>query len=299
MKQITSDIMNLTSGVIVHQVNCQDSIGAGISGTIIKKYPVVETAYHWLFTQMTKEQIFGRWQPVPVTDELIIVNMFTQFRYGNPARSHQVYTDVDKLIAALMSICNHYPDKEIYIPERIGCGFGGANWDDLLTRLEPLRVTIVKQTEAIKRTYRACTKSTDKVMEFHNEYYFLSNMYPCPIHVTIDNKEYHFTCAEALYQGMKNTDYLDKFENTDGYTAKRMGKRVQMREDWDEVKLAIMQDVVRLKFTQNPDLMKRLRATSGELIEGNTWGDTYWGICHKIGENHLGKILMALRDETK
>ena len=36
-----------------------------------------------------------------------------------------------------------------------------------------------------------------------------------------------------------------------------------------------------------------------ELIEGNNWGDTFWGVCNGVGENHLGKLLMARRAQLR
>ena len=144
MKQTRGDILSIEKGIIIHQVNCQNVIGAGISGPIIKKYPKVKAAYHFIFEKMLKEKIFGKWQAIPVTNDLMVVNAFTQFEYGNPSRTKRVYTDIDKLVHVIKSICEKYPDKEVYIPDHIGCGYGGANWDDLLKLLEPLRVTIVK-----------------------------------------------------------------------------------------------------------------------------------------------------------
>jgi hypothetical protein len=58
-----------------------------------------------------------------------------------------------------------------------------------------------------------------------------------------------------------------------------------------------MTEIIRLKF-QNPGLKAKLLATGNqELIEGNTWGDCYWGVCEGNGQNHLGKILMQVREE--
>ena len=73
-----------------------------------------------------------------------------------------------------------------------------------------------------------------------------------------------------------------------------------MRPDWEQVKVEKMVEAVFLKFTKNPDLAKRLIATGHvELIEGNTWGDEFWGrhIVTGKGENMLGRILMALRTD--
>lgn len=61
-----------------------------------------------------------------------------------------------------------------------------------------------------------------------------------------------------------------------------------------------MEEIVRAKFSENETLKNMLLATGdAELKEGNTWNDTFWGIDQKTGsgENHLGKILMKIRDE--
>ena len=81
-----------------------------------------------------------------------------------------------------------------------------------------------------------------------------------------------------------------------------MGRQVTLRTDWEQVKVSIMEKIVRAKFVQNPYLMKKLLDT-GELllIEGNTWKDTFWGVDINNGEgkNHLGKILMNVREELR
>lgn len=84
--------------------------------------------------------------------------------------------------------------------------------------------------------------------------------------------------------------------------SKRLGRKVDLRTDWDLVKLDVMRRVVRAKFEQHPNLAQYLLDTGdAELIEGNTWHDVYWGVDLKTdeGENHLGKILMALRQEFR
>lgn len=75
-----------------------------------------------------------------------------------------------------------------------------------------------------------------------------------------------------------------------------MGKAVPLRDDWDEIKVSIMQTLVYLKFVKNKELRDLLLATEPEhLEEGNTWGDTFWGVCKGEGKNLLGRILMDIR----
>lgn len=138
----------------------------------------------------------------------------------------------------------------------------------------------------------------NKINSFRGKYYFLSNMYPVP--VTFENMTY--SCAESAFQAAKCSDPADrkKFIFLNGYEAKKLGRRVNLRKDWESVKLNIMYQCVKSKFANNPDLKSELLNTKNAiLIEGNTWNDTFWGVCNGIGENHLGKILMQIRDELQ
>ena len=75
---------------------------------------------------------------------------------------------------------------------------------------------------------------------------------------------------------------------------------MKLRPDWESVRLSVMARVVGAKFMQNPNLAVRLVATGMmPLVEGNIWGDTFWGVDARTGngENHLGKILMNVRED--
>ena len=77
--------------------------------------------------------------------------------------------------------------------------------------------------------------------------------------------------------------------------ARRLGKSVPLRSDWDQVKLAVMEDLLRQKFSQD-FFRSKLKATgNNKLVEGNYWGDTFWGVCNGVGTNHLGRLLMLIR----
>ena len=81
--------------------------------------------------------------------------------------------------------------------------------------------------------------------------------------------------------------------------AKKIGRQVNLRKDWEDIKLQVMEKALRLKF-QNPDLRKKLITTGDEeLVEGNPWGDRYWGVCNGSGKNKLGKLLMKIRKELQ
>ena len=130
---------------------------------------------------------------------------------------------------------------------------------------------------------------------FHGEYAVLSNYYDSPIFY--DGILY--PTVEHAFQAAKTTVFIQRIiianKKTPGQ-AKCAGRKVTLRDNWDDIKLYIMKELIILKFT-NPKLKSALLNTKdAELIERNTWNDTYWGICNGIGENHLGKILMEVRE---
>ena len=131
---------------------------------------------------------------------------------------------------------------------------------------------------------------------FKGEHDWLSNFYNCPVHF----EGLNFSNTEAAFQAAKtlNMEEREKFVGLSPLIAKRKGRRVELRSDWEAVKIEVMREVLRCKFSQNPDLKAKLIATGdAELIEGNNWNDTFWGVCRDKGRNHLGKLLMELRAE--
>ena len=80
--------------------------------------------------------------------------------------------------------------------------------------------------------------------------------------------------------------------------ARKKGKLVYLRPDWEDIKTQVMEEICRSKFEQNPNLKDKLLKTGEAVLqEGNTWNDKTWGMVDGVGENRLGKILMKLRDE--
>ncbi len=135
-------------------------------------------------------------------------------------------------------------------------------------------------------------------MTFTRAFDFLSNFYPAKIE--IDGVCYQN--AEAAFQAQKCINPADRVEFSDlpAVKAKRRGRQVKLRPDWESVRLSVMARVVGAKFMQNPNLAVRLVATGMmPLVEGNIWGDTFWGVDARTGngENHLGKILMNVRED--
>jgi len=111
----------------------------------------------------------------------------------------------------------------------------------------------------------------------------------------------YYPSLEHAYQAMKATNKEDMAWvrcAINPREAKKRGNEIVCREDWEDVKLRFMEKLVYLKFTSNPYLCEKLLETKGEeLVEGNWWKDTFWGVCNGVGENNLGKILMKVRDQ--
>lgn len=140
-------------------------------------------------------------------------------------------------------------------------------------------------------------KKAPVIDSFRGEYDFLSNFFPCP--VTYNNKAY--ICAEAAFQAQKCPERADEFTTLTASKAKRLGRQVTITtQDWDTQRVPIMAEIVWEKFAGNPQLTEKLLETgNAELVEGNTWGDKFWGVVNGEGENQLGKILMATRDKLR
>lgn len=133
-------------------------------------------------------------------------------------------------------------------------------------------------------------------MQFRGKYWFLSNFYPSPV--------WRYPTAEHAYQAAKTTNPAEREAfrlcKAPGLV-KKMARMVTLRPEWKadpDFRLRVMDAVVRKKFAEHPDLAAKLVATGDEeLVEDNWWGDTYWGRCNGVGENHLGRILMRVRSE--
>ncbi len=146
---------------------------------------------------------------------------------------------------------------------------------------------------------------SDVIDKFDGEFAFLSNFFPSPISVCLSMPDGTTQCVQAAtvehaFQASKAKtveDALFILNQTTPGRAKRAGKKIALADGWDENRLTIMHSWVERKFAQD-GLLRRLLLNTGnaQLIEDNNWGDRWWGICDGVGENHLGKILMDVRN---
>lgn len=136
------------------------------------------------------------------------------------------------------------------------------------------------------------------INEFRGKYYFLSNFFSVPVTydgITYQNNEAAFQSAKVLDKSVR-----EKFSMLDPSSAKRKGRHVQLRHDWEKVKFDIMYEICKAKFSQNTKLREKLIETGDEYLEeGNIWGDRIWGTVNGKGQNNLGKILMKVREELR
>jgi hypothetical protein len=134
------------------------------------------------------------------------------------------------------------------------------------------------------------------ITSFKGEYNFLSNMYPSILYI---NGEM-YPSAEHAFQAAKSLDKDIRLSISvcrSAKEAKEAGKLISLRSDWEDVKVDIMYKILKAKF-ENSKLADKLKATADEdLIEGNTWGDRFWGVCDGEGTNTLGNLLMKVRSE--
>lgn len=136
------------------------------------------------------------------------------------------------------------------------------------------------------------------ITSFTGEYRFLSNFYRVDVELGRDGDVY--PTVENAYQAAKTTDRSERipFRSCTPGQAKRMGRRLELRPDWEEVKVDIMRHLLRQKFASGPLARLLLATGDAELVEGNTWNDTFWGVCRGKGRNMLGKLLMETRKVT-
>ena len=136
---------------------------------------------------------------------------------------------------------------------------------------------------------------------FKRDYYFLSDFHPSYVMYEGDI----YPTVEHAYQAAKIAERKSRQFFTTLPTpdlAKYHGRRVELRPDWEQIKDKVMYDILRDKFSRDPNKANLLATGNRPLIEGNNWHDNYWGICNceacgGQGKNRLGKLLMQVREE--
>lgn len=214
--------------------------------------------------------------------------------YAIPTKGKRIETlpldEIKKHVDKFIEFAKSRPDLEFFVT-RIGCGLAGYEDHDIA----PMFVDAPDNCILPIKWGKEKAEAVNRIDSFSGEYRFLSNFWFAE--VTIYNVTY--PTVEHAYQAMKSGDpaYQHRVQTAKGpKEAKDLGKKAVLRPDWEQVKVDYMKYLVWEKFSKHQGLKDKLLATGdAELIEGNTWGDTFWGVCRGTGQNMLGKILMEVR----
>ena len=118
-------------------------------------------------------------------------------------------------------------------------------------------------------------------------------------------EDQYWPSAEHYFQAHKFNDaaYAEKIRTAASPNlAKKLGRkqRKKLRKDWPQIKQTIMTRGIYRKFISNSALAQELLATGDQSIVESSNYDYYWGCGRdRRGHNHLGKILMRVRDKIK
>lgn len=137
----------------------------------------------------------------------------------------------------------------------------------------------------------------NSIICFRGYYFFLSNFYRKSFlwnYRRWKTAEHAFQAAKALSD--EDRELIRKSKHP--MEARRLGQRVHIRPDWDLVKLNVLKSILEAKFS-DPNLKRRLLKTGDKYIGEENFSDSYYGLVDGQGKNHLGKILMQLRDEFR
>lgn len=192
-----------------------------------------------------------------------------------------------------------HPDGRYLYPTGAHVVVTKEYFDELYKGAKPgVDSTALMPAEHFQEIFKSIRRSV--IDRFEGEDDYLSNFYISPC--TYEGITY--SSSECAFQAAKSTDpeVRATFIDMKPGKAKRKGKEIALRTDviWDEVRDSIMLEVVRNKFKENKDIARKLRQTGhSKLVEGNNWGDTYWGQVDGVGENKLGEILMQIREEIR
>ena len=129
--KVKGDITNSNATLILHQVNCQHTMGSGVAKAIKTKWPKVYHDYMSL-----DEQKLGTIQVVKVETNKYVVNMFAQDRYGYDGKRYTSYDALDKCLQQVAEFCRNEMIDYIAIPYNMSCDRGGASWNVVLSLIE-------------------------------------------------------------------------------------------------------------------------------------------------------------------
>lgn len=139
------ELLDIERGIICQQVNCQNVMGAGLAKAIYEKYPIVKKAYHdrcmmYKTQEERSKALYGHYQLVRISKDLFVANIFSQDKFGNGPQKGICFTNAGYLVSSIEKIAKTHPEKWVYIPYGIGCGFGGGNWSEISNAIKDLQL---------------------------------------------------------------------------------------------------------------------------------------------------------------
>lgn len=145
--------------------------------------------------------------------------------------------------------------------------------------------------------------SNHKPLEIEKDGRWIKNWFSNMMPVKIDAVGLTFPSVENAYQSFKceNTEDRIQFTACNPHKSKMLGRKIRIRKDWDFIRLLVMGKLLRMKFEQEPHRQQLLDTDNSVIVEWNNWNDKFLGADFETGEglNHLGLILMKIREEIK
>jgi len=134
---VNKDITTVTSGIIVHQVNCQNVMRSGVAIAISNKYPSVKKLFHDKSLWTPPERLLGYTQFIKVGHRLVVCNLFGQLEYGYDG---VLYTSYEHVYLGLLKVRNYARTYklDVNLPYNMGCDRGGAEWDVIYTYIRTI-----------------------------------------------------------------------------------------------------------------------------------------------------------------
>lgn len=144
------DLLQVRTGIICQQVNCQGVMGKGLALAIKQHYPVVEQQYKEFCSRYKTFQLLGRCQIVKATADLYVANVFGQLFYARSRNDKTVYTDYGALRQGLVQVKEfaQLNDLQVYLPLGIGCGLANGNWaivSSMIAEVMPAAIIVKKE----------------------------------------------------------------------------------------------------------------------------------------------------------
>lgn len=143
MKIINKDITTLKKGILLQQVNCQNTMGSGVAKAIYTKWPIVKEEYHKFSQNKNSNDLLGLIQEIKINEDLLVVNSFIQLTYGRTGK----HTNEDLLIRNIKTIADKYSNEIVVIPYLIGCGLGGGNWNYIFENIKNIKNLLICKYE--------------------------------------------------------------------------------------------------------------------------------------------------------